>query len=56
MVAGTVTRECNDSHQLLPMISAIEVTLEAAGVQEGTGLVLADASYWSEANATAKGP
>ena len=36
------------------MISATEATLEAAGVQEKIGLILADAGYWSEANATAE--
>ena len=56
VVACGVTQEGNDSRQLLPMIAATEAMLEAAGVQEKIGLILADAGYWSEANAIAEGP
>ena len=56
VVACAVTQEGNDCRQLVPMISATEATLEAAAVRENIGLILADASYWSEANAIAEGP
>jgi hypothetical protein len=38
------------------MIEATEDMAQAAGITEEVGLVLADAGYWSEDNATAQGP
>ncbi len=55
VVACGVTQEGNDSRQLLTMISATEAMPEAAGVREKIGLILADAGYWSGANAIAEG-
>jgi hypothetical protein len=38
------------------MIEATKEVAEEAGIEEPIGLVLADAGYWSEANATAEDP
>jgi transposase len=56
VVAYAATTDHNDSNQLLPMIEATEKTAADAGIAEQIGLVLADAGYWSEDNATADGP
>src|SRR5665811_515125 len=56
VVAAAVTQEANDVAQYQPMITAARTTLDAAGVSDPNDLVLADAGYWSEANATAEGP
>src|SRR5680860_1451925 len=56
VVAAAVTQEANDVAQYQPMITAARTTLDAAGVSDPIDLVLADAGYWSEANATAEGP
>lgn len=47
IVAAEITTEGVDFQQLDPMISAAERELEAAGVAESPGVVLADAGYWS---------
>lgn len=51
-----VTQEVNDRLQLVPMMSTTATTLADAGTDEQINLFLADAGYWSEANATAPGP
>jgi transposase len=56
VVGCGVTQDGNDAQQLLPMIATVQAILEAAGVRSEIGTVLADAGYWSEANATADGP
>jgi len=52
IVAVGVTQEANDVQQLKPMLDTMERTLEAAGIEERPETALADAGYWSEANAT----
>lgn len=56
VIAYSATQDHNDSNQLVPMIEATEQTAKAAGIEEEVGLLLADAGYWSEDNATAPGP
>ncbi|MGH9918793.1 MAG: transposase [Nitrososphaerales archaeon] len=56
VLAPSVTQEHNDANQLVPMMEAVASTSAAAGIEEPVGLVLADAGYWSEQNATAPGP
>ncbi|MFH1484247.1 MAG: IS1182 family transposase [Chloroflexota bacterium] len=53
IVAVGVTQEANDVQQLKPMIESLERTLGAAGIEDRPKTALADAGYWSEANATA---
>ncbi|MGI8531361.1 MAG: transposase [Geodermatophilaceae bacterium] len=56
VLACAVTRDHNDVGQLVPMMAAVAANAAAAGIEGGLGTVLADAGYWSEANATAPGP
>lgn len=56
VLAPSVTQQHNDSNQLVPMMEAVAAKLRAAGIDAPLGLVLADAGYWSEDNATAPGP
>jgi transposase len=56
VVSCAVTQDANDVGQYQPMVAKTEETLGAVGVTEPLGLVLADAGYWSEDNATAAGP
>ncbi|MGH9108492.1 MAG: transposase, partial [Acidimicrobiales bacterium] len=56
VIAHDITQDHNDADQLVPMMDAVATTAQAAGIEEGVGTVLADAGYWSEANATADGP
>jgi transposase len=53
IVAAEVTQEENDAKQLCPMIAKTAENIEAAGVEQKVGTALADAGYWSEANAEA---
>lgn len=50
IVAANVTQEANDVWQLHPMLQQAQEELAAAGAEEGIGVALADAGYWSEAN------
>jgi hypothetical protein len=56
VVAAVVTQDANDVHQYLPMVAATRTALEAAGITDTIGCVLADAGYWSDDNANAEGP
>lgn len=52
IIAGTLTQDANDVHQLGSMVTAALVNLEmVSGEEAELGTVLADAGYWSEANA-----
>jgi transposase len=53
VVAAALTREANDLQQLGPMLGAVGHTLDAAGIQDRPGTLLADSGYWSIANLTA---
>jgi len=51
VIATEVTDEANDVRQLVPMMTAMAATLEAAGVSSPrVRMLLADAGYWSEEN------
>ncbi len=56
VVAHTVSQQTNDVQLYQPMVTATQQTLTAAGVLETIGIVVADAGYWSDDNATADGP
>ena len=56
VLAYATTTDHNDVGQLVPMIEATMPAATAAGINEPIGVVLADAGYWSEDNATAPGP
>jgi transposase len=56
VIACTVTQDANDVHQYQPMVAAAQDALAAAGITEPIGLILGDAGYWSEDNATSDGP
>jgi hypothetical protein len=56
VVAQAVTQDANDVGQLAPMLATLEDSLVRAGIDEAVGMVLADAGYWSDANASLPGP
>src|SRR4029077_18102073 len=56
VVACSVSQNANDVELFEPMLGHLSATLGAAAIEEAAGLILADAGYWSEANATAEGP
>lgn len=56
VIAADVTQDHNDSAQLIPMMTRTAEMIAAAGITGTIGTVLADAGYWSDANATAPGP
>ena len=52
IIAGALTQDANDVRQLGPMVTAALVNLEmVSGEEAALGAVLADAGYWSDANA-----
>jgi len=51
VVACAVTAEATDFAWLEPMLKAAAANVEAAGVSHPVGVALADAGYWSRANA-----
>lgn len=56
VLSADVTQDHNDVGQLEPMIRLLIAGLLAAGITAQVGLLLFDAGYWSEDNATAEGP
>jgi transposase len=56
VLANAVTQEGSDFHQFVPMMSATLLNASLVGIQGQVGIGLADAGYWSQANATAPGP
>jgi transposase len=52
VLAAEVTTTTNDQSQFLPMATAVRENLAEAGHDDGVGVFLADAGYWSAANAT----
>jgi hypothetical protein len=50
IVAEDVTQEENDKQQLHPMLKQTEENRQAIGIEEETGVALADAGYCSEDN------
>jgi transposase len=53
IVAAELTQQANDLQQLEPMLTATTATLDAAGIPQRPGRLLADAGYWTIANLTA---
>ena len=56
VLACEVSQDANDIGLYEPMDSELTRTLNAAGIASEPELMLADAGYWSEANATCPGP
>ncbi len=56
VLACDVSQDAGDVQLYQPMITALHDTLAAAKIPDEIELALADAGYWSEANATAPGP
>ncbi len=54
IVAEDVTQQENDKQQLHPMLEQTESNRQAVGIQEETGVALADAGYSSDENFTKK--
>ncbi len=55
IVAADITQQSNDSGQLAPMIDQARSTLQAAGVEDRVGTVLADGGYWNSPQITELG-
>jgi len=56
VLACDVSQHAGDVRLYQPMLTALADTLALAGIAAPIGLALADAGYWSEANATSPGP
>ena len=56
VLATAVTQQGNDFHQFVPMVSGVRRNARLVGLDDPIGRALADAGYWSDANATAPGP
>jgi transposase len=56
VLACDVSQDAGDVGLYQPMTQALTQTLSAAGIHSEIELVLADAGYWSDANATTPGP
>jgi transposase len=56
VLATDVSQDPGDALLYQPMMTRLTDTLAAAGITAPVGLVIADAGYWSETNATAPGP
>jgi transposase len=52
IVAAELTQQANDLQQLEPMLAATTATLDAAGISQRPGRLLADCGYWTIANLT----
>jgi transposase len=55
VVAADITQQSNDSGQLEPMIRQAVQTLDAAGLRQQIGTVLADGGYWNNSHIVALG-
>jgi hypothetical protein len=47
ILAAQLTQSHNDSDQLAPMVALKSETLQAAGIDQPVGVVLADGGYWN---------
>lgn len=47
ILAAQLTQSHNDSDQLAPMVALTSETLQAAGINQPVGVVLADGGYWN---------
>lgn len=56
VLACMLSQDANDVRLYQPMVTATEHALSHLDITNTIGTVLADAGYWSEDNATAKGP
>jgi transposase len=56
VIACMLSQDANDVGLYQSMVTATEKALSAVGTADPIAQVLADAGYWSEANATAAGP
>jgi transposase len=56
VLACDVSQDTGDVELYQPMTALLQSTLTAAGITGRVALTLADAGYWSQANATAPGP
>jgi transposase len=56
VLACDVSQDSGDVELYEPMMTRLAATLAAAGITAPVELALADAGYWSQANATAPGP
>lgn len=56
ILAGHVSQDANDVGLYQPMVTLTRDILDRAGVTDPIGVVLADAGYWSQDNATCEGP
>ncbi|MFU8842028.1 MAG: transposase [Nitriliruptoraceae bacterium] len=56
IIACHVSQDAGDVGLYQPMVEATLETLDQAGITQPIGLVLADAGYWSQDNATCEGP
>ena len=56
VLACDVSQDAGDVQLYQPMTARLDETLSTAGIPAAPELVLADAGYWSEANAAAPGP
>ena len=54
VIAAELSMNPIDRNELVPMIETANETLEAANVDAKIGVVVADAGYWSQHNATAQ--
>ena len=48
IVSAEITQDENNVHQLEPMLAALEATLEAAGIEDRSQTLAADAGYWHD--------
>jgi transposase len=53
ILAADVTHQANDVRQMVPMVDQTRANLDAAGVKASIKVMLGDAGYYSETNATA---
>jgi Transposase DDE domain len=52
IVAAELTQQANDLQQLQPILAATTATLDAAGIPQRPGRLLADCGYWTITNLT----